>query len=171
MSPAEEIISALALEPLPIEGGFFRETYRSREPISGSALPPGYPRDAQRSLATCIYYLLASNTISEMHRLPTDEIYHVYMGGPVRMLQLLADGSGQEVLLGNSVMAAHQPQVIVPAGVWQGSLLEPGADFALMGTTMTPGFDFADYERGRRAELLARYPAHGALITRLTREL
>lgn len=171
MSPAEEIIRALALEPLPIEGGFFRESHRSRESISGSALPPGYPRDARRSLATCIYYLLTPETFSEMHRLPADEVYHVYKGGPVRMLQLLADGSGQEVLLGNSVLAGNQPQVIVPAGVWQGSLLEPGVDFALMGTTMTPGFDFADYERGPRAELLARYPAHGELITRLTREL
>ena len=72
MSTAEEIIRALALEPLAIEGGFFRETYRSRESISGSELPPEYPRDARRSLATSIYYLLTPNTFSEMHRLPTD---------------------------------------------------------------------------------------------------
>src|SRR5947209_1954626 len=121
MSTAEEIIRALALEAHPIEGGFFRETYRSRETISGSALPPEYPRDAQRSLATSIYYLLTPQTFSEMHRLPTEEIYHVYLGGPVRMLQLLADGSGREILLGNNVLTGHQPQVIVPAGVWQGS--------------------------------------------------
>ena len=100
MSSAKEIISALALEPLAVEGGFFRETYRSREMISGPELPPGYPRDARRSLATCIYYLLTPDTFSEMHRLPHAEIYHVYVGGPVRMLQLRADGSGQEVLLG-----------------------------------------------------------------------
>jgi predicted cupin superfamily sugar epimerase len=104
-----------------------------------------------------------------MHRLPTAEIYHVYLGGPVRMLQLRADGSGQEVLLGTNVLAGHHPQVVVPAGVWQGSLLEPGIELALLGTTMTPGFDYADYERGRRVELLARYPAHGELIRRLTR--
>jgi predicted cupin superfamily sugar epimerase len=170
MSTAEEIIKALALEPHPIEGGFFRETYRSRETISGAALPPEYPRDATRSLATSIYYLLTPQTFSEMHRLPTEEIFHIYKGGPVRMLQLLADGSGREVLLGNNVLAGHQPQVIVPAGVWQGSLLEPGVEFALLGATVTPGFDYADYERGRRADLLSRYPAYGDLITRLTRE-
>ena len=170
MSAAEDIIRALALEPLAIEGGFFRETYRSREMLSGPQLPPEYPREARRSLATSIYYLLTPETFSEMHRLPTEEIYHVYLGGPVRMLQLIADGSGREVLLGSNVLAGHQPQIIVPAGVWQGSLLEPGVEFALLGTTMTPGFDYADYERGRRSDLLARYPHHGDLITRLTRE-
>jgi predicted cupin superfamily sugar epimerase len=170
MSTAEEIIKALDLKPHPIEGGFFRETYRSRDTISGSALPPEYPRDAARSLATSIYYLLTPQTFSEMHRLPTEEIFHVYKGGPVRMLQLHADGSGGELLLGTDVLAGHQPQVIVPAGVWQGSLLEPGVEFALLGATMSPGFDYVDYEQGRRADLLARYPAHGDLIIRLTRE-
>jgi uncharacterized protein len=170
MSTAEEIIRALELEPHPIEGGFFRETYRSRETISGSALPPAYPRDATRSLATSIFYLLTPQTFSELHRLPTEEVFHVYKGGPVRMLQLLADGSGREVLLGSDVLAGQQPQVIVPAGVWQGSLLEPGVEFALLGATVSPGFDYADYERGLRADLLARYPACGDLVTRLTRE-
>jgi uncharacterized protein len=169
MTTAEEIIRALGLEPLPVEGGFFRETHRSLATIPGPALPPFYPREATRSLATSIYYLLTPDTFSEMHRLPTEEIYHFYLGGPVRMLELLADGTGREILLGHNILAGQQPQVIVPAGVWQGSLLEPGVDFALLGTTMTPGFDFADYERGRRAELLPRYPAHGELIRRLTR--
>jgi predicted cupin superfamily sugar epimerase len=105
-----------------------------------------------------------------MHRLPTDEVFHVYAGGPARMLQLLADGSGYELLLGTSLRAGHLPQVIVPAGVWQGSFLEPGVEFVLLGTTMSPGFEFADYERGRRADLVAQYPAHSQLITRLTRE-
>jgi predicted cupin superfamily sugar epimerase len=170
MSAAQDIIRALALEPLAIEGGYFRETYRSRETITGSELPPNYPPDARRALAASIYYLLTPDTFSEMHRLPTAEIYHVYLGGPVRMLQLLADGSGQEVLLSTNILGGHQPQVIVPAGAWQGSLLEAGVEFALLGTTMSPGFDFADYERGRRADLVAQYPAHSQLITRLTRE-
>ena len=170
MTAAEEMIKALALEPLPIEGGFFRETYRSQETISGTSLPPAYPRDATRSLATSIYYLLTPDTFSEMHRLPTEEIFHVYLGGPVRMFQIPADGSGREILLGTDVLAGHKPQVIVPAGVWQGSLLEPGVQFALLGATMTPGFDYTDYEHGRRADLLAQYPAYETLITRLTRE-
>ena len=153
-----------------MEGGFYRESYRSQAILSGPALPPLYPRDATRSLATSIYYMLTPDTFSEMHRLPTDEIFHVYAGGPARMLQLLDDGSGRELLLDSNLGAGHQPQVIVPAGVWQGSLLEPGVEFVLLGTTMSPGFEFADYERGRRADLVAQYPAHGELIMRLTRE-
>ena len=97
---AEEIIRALGLEPLPIEGGFFRESYRSQAILSGPDLPPCIRRDATRSLATSIYYMLTPDTFSEMHRLPTEEIFHVYPGGPVRMLQLLADGSGRELVLG-----------------------------------------------------------------------
>jgi predicted cupin superfamily sugar epimerase len=104
-----------------------------------------------------------------MHRLPTEEVFHLYLGGPVRMLQLQADGSGREVILGTDLLNGEQPQLVVPAGVWQGSALEPGVAFALLGATMAPGFDYAEYEPGRRADLLARYPAHGALITKLTR--
>ena len=104
-----------------------------------------------------------------MHRLPTEEIFHLYLGGPVRMLQLFDRGKGRELLIGPEILAGQEPQVIVPAGVWQGSMLEPGVEFALLGATMAPGFDYADYEQGRRAELLAHYPAHTAMITLLTR--
>ena len=86
------------------------------------------------------------------------------------MLQLFPDGTGREVILGTDILAGQQPQVVVPAGVWQGSLLEPGVEFVLLGATMAPGFDYADYEQGRRDELVARYPSpFASLITRLTR--
>ena len=101
-----------------------------------------------------------------MHRLPTEEVFHVYLGGPVRMLQLFPDGSGREILLGSDILSGQEPQVIVPAGVWQGSRLEPGVEFALLGATMAPGFDYADYERGRRDDLVARYPAHAESASR-----
>jgi uncharacterized protein len=169
MATAEEIIAALRLERHPIEGGFFRETYRSSGTIPASILPAGYPPHSSRAFGTAIYYLLTQETFSEMHRLPTEEVFHVYLGGPVRMLQLFPDGSGQEVLLGGDILGGQEPQVIVPAGVWQGSRLEPGAEFVLLGATMAPGFDYADYERGRRADLVARYPAHSGVITWLTR--
>jgi predicted cupin superfamily sugar epimerase len=169
MPTAREIITALELQPHPIEGGYFRETYRARGSIPAHTLPPGYPGQAERSLGTSIYYLLTSETFSEMHRLPTEEVFHLYLGGPVRMLQLFPDGTGREIVLGSDILAGQEPQVVVPAGVWQGSLLEPGVELALLGATMAPGFDYADYEQGRREDLLARYPAHGALITRLTR--
>ena len=169
MLTAQQIIAALRLRPHPIEGGYFRETYRAEGSISAPALPKGYPREGSRSLGTSIYYLLTPQTFSEMHRVPTEEVFHVYLGGPVRMLQLFPDGSGREILLGSDVLGGQEPQVVVPRGVWQGSLLEPGVEFVLLGATMAPGFEYTDYEQGRRSDLAARYPAHADLITRLTR--
>jgi predicted cupin superfamily sugar epimerase len=169
MPTAQEIIAALKLEPHPIEGGFFRETYRSAGSMPVDTLPPGYSSQSGRSFGTAIYYLLAPGTFSELHRLPTEEVFHLYLGGPVRQLQLFAGGATREVLIGSDIMGGQQPQVVVPAGVWQGSLLEPGVEFALMGATMAPGFDYADYEKGRRSVLAGLYPGQAELITRLTR--
>ncbi len=90
MATAQQIIAALRLEPHPVEGGYFRETYRASGSVRLSDLPPGYPREGARSLGTSIYYLLTPETFSELHRLPTEEIFHVYLGGPVRMLQLFS---------------------------------------------------------------------------------
>ncbi len=166
---AETIIAALGLAPHPIEGGFFRETYRASGTIAAESLPAGYAHRASRSLGTAIYYLLTAETFSEMHRLPTEEVFHLYLGGPVRMLQLFPDGSGREVVLGCDIPAGQEPQVVVPAGVWQGSRLEPGVDFALLGATMAPGFDYNDYERGRREPLVREYPEFAEQIRQLTR--
>jgi predicted cupin superfamily sugar epimerase len=169
MTDPQEIVAALGLQPHPIEGGFFRETYRSDGMIAGASLPTGYRSASGRSFGTAIYYLLTVDTFSEMHRLPTDEVFHLYLGGPVRMLQLFPDGVAREVLLGTDIRAGQRPQIVVPAGVWQGSRLEPGVDFALMGATMAPGFDYADYEQARRSELISEYPEHAELIRQLTR--
>ncbi len=169
MDEARRIIDALGLQPHPIEGGFFRETYRSTGRIPPSALPGEYRTETGRSFGTAIYYLLTSETFSEMHRLPTDEVFHLYLGGPVRMLQLFPDGNGREVLIGPDVVAGQHPQLVVPAGVWQGSRLEPGVEFALLGATMAPGFDYADYDQGHRNALVEQYPDHASLIKELTR--
>jgi predicted cupin superfamily sugar epimerase len=169
MPNARQIIEALALRPHPIEGGYFRETYRAAGAIPAVDLPPGYQTQSGRSFGTAIYYLLTADTFSEMHRLPTEEVFHLYLGGPVRMLQLHPDGSGREIVIGADVLAGQQPQVIVPPGVWQGSRLEPGIEFALLGATMAPGFDYADYEQGRRGELIGQYAAYAEVIRELTR--
>jgi uncharacterized protein len=169
MPTAQEIMIALDLQPHPIEGGFFRETYRSAGLIPVDTLPSGYSSQSGRSFGTAIYYLLAPGTFSELHRLPTEEVFHLYLGGPVRMLQLFAGGTSREVVIGSDILAGQHPQLVVPAGVWQGSTLEPGVDFALLGATMAPGFDYADYEQGRRSVLAGLYPSHAELIGRLTR--
>ena len=163
MPTADELIQHLGLTPHPKEGGFFRETYRSDEAL---AVPPRY--HGPRSVGTAIYYLLTPSTFSALHRLQSDEICHFYLGDPIRMLQLDSDGRGRTIVLGPDVLAGQHLQVVVPRGIWQGSLLEPGGAFALLGCTVAPGFEYADYEAGNRAALLSQYPAFAELIGKLT---
>jgi uncharacterized protein len=155
---AEEIIAALGLEPHPLEGGFFRETYRTAQKLMGQ----------DRPLATAIYYLLTPQTNSLMHKLPGDELFHFYLGDPVQQLQLRPDGTGEIVTLGTEVTAGHRPQVLVPGGVWQGAEIVPGGRLALLGATMSPGFAYPDYQSGDRAELVGRFPDFATMIERLT---
>jgi uncharacterized protein len=164
MNP-QSIIKQLALQPHP-EGGFYRETYRCDESLAADALPPRYGKN--RSLSTCIYYLLTPGNFSMLHRLRSDEIFHFYLGDPVTMLQLHPDGRGQTIALGQDIAAGQQLQVVVPKNLWQGMFLNDGGAFALLGTTVAPGFDFDDFEVAPRADLIRQYPAHTALIERLT---
>jgi predicted cupin superfamily sugar epimerase len=166
MLTAEEIIRRLELVPHPREGGYFRETYRSRLMIPAHALPKVY--SGGRSMSTAIYFLLTPDTFSEMHCLPTDEVFHFYLGDAVEMLQLHPDGCGEVLRLGCDLVAGELPQVVAHGGVWQGFRLVPGGRLALLGTTVAPGFEFADYASGERDELIAAYPAHADLITALT---
>ncbi|MGH9777147.1 MAG: cupin domain-containing protein [Candidatus Acidiferrales bacterium] len=169
MLTAEELIELLKLEPLPIEGGLFRQTYHSTENIPRSALPARYHGD--KPFATAIYFLLTSDpdSFSALHRLPTDEVYHFYLGDPVELLLLFPDGGGRRIVLGQDILHGQLVQFVVPAGTWQGSRLIPGGRFALLGTTMAPGFDPTDYVGGKRTELVTRYPDHAELIRALTR--
>lgn len=162
------LIEKLGLQPLPGEGGFYRETYRSSEWVTASALPERYKTD--KEFATAIYYLLTPETISALHRLPTDEVFHFYLGDPVLMLQLYPGGTGERIILGPNILSGQVVQCVVPRFVWQGATLIEGGQFALMGTTMSPAFDFADLELGNRAELLEKYGEHSGLINRLTKE-
>ncbi len=166
MPTADELIRRLNLQPHPAEGGYFRETYRAADLWPAPALPARYAGD--RRASTAIYYLLTPGTCSALHRLQSDEVFHFYLGSPVRMLQLDPDGGGRTIVLGPDLLADQRVQVVVPRGVWQGSLLEPGGDFALLGCTVAPGFEYADYEHGERPALVRQYPAFADLITRLT---
>jgi predicted cupin superfamily sugar epimerase len=163
----EEVKRHLGLEAHPREGGYFRQTWRSEEEIPKSALPSRYT--SSRAAGTAIYYLLEPTTFSEMHRLASDEVFHFYLGDPVEMLQLWPDGSSRVVVLGHDLAGGMLPQLVVPKYVWQGSRLLPGGDVALLGCTVSPGFDYADYETGSRAELLREYPESAVLIAALTR--
>lgn len=166
MLTVEEIKRFLKLEPHEPEGGFFAQSYRSRETLAAGALPA---LAASRPLATAIYYLLEPGTFSALHRLRSDEVYHFYLGDPVEMLLLESDGRGRVLRLGSDLAAGLRPQAVVSSGVWQGSRLVSGGQWALLGTTMAPGYDIADFELGRREELVARWPEHRALIEALSR--
>ncbi len=167
MPTADQIVALLNLTPHPREGGYFRETYRSLETISEKTLPSRYK--GMRSFATAIYYLLTPETFSAMHRLQSDEIFHFYLGDPVEMLQLSPDGTGRSLILGSDLLNGMQPQVIVPKGVWQGARLLSGGNIALLGTTVSPGFEFADFETGRRDDLIKSYPQFREWIIALTK--
>ena len=162
---AADVIRLLDLQPHPVEGGYFRQTYRSTAVLPKSVLPD-HPGD--RPVSTAIYYLLKPGHVSELHVLPGDEVFHFYLGSPVTMLQLWPDGSGRKVILGPDLSAGQVPQLIVPGGVWQGTRLHDDGAFALLGCTVAPGFDFADYRNGTRAELTAKWPAFAEEIARLT---
>jgi predicted cupin superfamily sugar epimerase len=161
VATAQELIDLLDLQPHPTEGGFFRETYRAADRFTTHF-------GADRSVSTAIYYLLTSTTFSALHRLASDEVFHFYLGSPVRMLQLDPSGGGKEIVLGNNLLAGQHVQVLAPRGVWQGSVLEPGGELALLGCTVAPGFDYADYEHGDREVLTAQFPDFAELIRRLT---
>ena len=168
--PVEEVIRLLGLRPLPREGGLYAETYRSPIDLPGAILPP--PSRAARSLSTAIYFLHTRQTRSLMHRLPGEEVYHHYLGDPLHLLVLEPDGTGSRILLGGDLLGGMRPQAVVPGGAWQGGRLAPGGrhGYALVGTTMAPGFSFEDLEIGARQPLVAAYPDWAEAIRDLTEE-
>lgn len=175
----------LHLEPHPREGGFFARTFTSGERLAPNAFSPAR-YDGPRHTATAIYYLLEPGSFSEMHVLASDELFHHYLGDPVEMLQLHEDGSATTHVLGANLCVGQRPQIAVRRGTWQGSRLLPLSNnevtnnevtdnesthgFALLGCTVSPGFEYADYRSAPRAELLSRWPGEAELIAALTHE-
>jgi predicted cupin superfamily sugar epimerase len=156
---ADQIIQSLNLKPHP-EGGYYRETYRGPSCIPGSK--------PQRFFSTAIYYLLVPDSVSKMHRLASDEMFHFYLGDPVTWVLLRPEGDAQKIVLGQGLEQGQQVQVVIPAGTWFGAYLNEGGSFALMGTTVAPGFEFEDFVLGGREELLALFPKAAEEIRRLT---
>jgi uncharacterized protein len=161
MLTLDQIKTLLKLEPHPKEGGFFAETYRSPSDVG--------TQNGPRSLHTAIYYLLTPDSFSEMHVLPGDEMFHFYLGDAVETLQLYPDGSSDIITLGQDIGKGMKLQHVVRGGVWQGSRLKSGGKYALLGTTMSPGFAYDDYESGKASELITQWPDRATLIRELTR--
>jgi predicted cupin superfamily sugar epimerase len=161
-------IDRLDLRPHP-EGGYFRETYRAAESVPAGALPERF--GGARAFSTAVYFLITDEAFSAFHRIRSDELWHFYAGDAVTLAVLDADGTGElaTASLGRDPARGESPQVVIPAGSWfAAEVASPGA-FALVGCTVAPGFDFADFELGERGTLRARYPQHRGVIERLTR--
>ena len=173
---ARRIIELLQLEPLPGEGGYFRETFRAPGHIPPEALDPRYHaagKPRPRCHSTQIYFLLTLQSPSLMHLVQSDEVFHHYAGDPVEQLQITPEGSHAVLSIGPDLEQGERPQAIVPHNVWQGCRIAPGkarAGWALLGCTVAPGFDWADFRLGSRAELLALCPAAASSLTALTPE-
>jgi predicted cupin superfamily sugar epimerase len=166
MESAQQWIERLQLEPHP-EGGYYRQTYRAPLLLPHSALPG---RGGDRAASTAIYFLLAGDQFSALHRLRSDEVWHFYAGSGLVVHVIEPGGEYSELLLGSDAASGEHFQAVVSAGCWFGSSLRHPNTYALVGCTVAPGFDFADFEMANRHELTAQYPHHHAIIERLTRD-
>ncbi|MER6070532.1 cupin domain-containing protein [Streptomyces sp. NPDC001852] len=156
MTP-DDLIAHYGLEPIPREGGLFRRTWE------GPERPDGRPE------GSAIVALLTADDFCALHRLPTDEVWHFYLGDPLDLLLLAPDGTTRTAVLGPAPLSGQHVQLTVPARTWMGARVAPGGAWTLFGCTMAPGFTYADYEHGNAADLTARHPSEAARIAELCR--
>lgn len=163
----ERIVERFGLRPHP-EGGYFCEVYKSNQRVRHPGIPEGV--DCGRSSGTLIYYLLVGDQFSAFHRVKwTDEIWHLYAGGPVELHVIDDDERYQRHLLSTDLASEGRPTAIVGAGFWQAARLSPGTDWAFVGCTVAPGFEFDDFEMPSRSALIQAHPQHEQIIGELTR--
>jgi predicted cupin superfamily sugar epimerase len=164
MQTADYWIHHLHLQAHP-EGGFYRETYRSTEFISTSALPSRFA--GNRSFSTAIYFLLRSEDRSLLHRIQSDELWHFHAGTSLSIY--VFDAFGLTIhRLGNNPEKGESLQIVVPAGSWFGALVNDANGYTLSGCTVAPGFDFQDFELASRKNLTSEFPEHRSVIEMLT---
>ena|ERR1700727_1861636 len=163
---AQYWIDRLELSPHP-EGGWYRQTYRAGLEIPHAALPASF--SGSRAAATAIYFLLDAGNFSAFHRLRSDEMWHFYVGEALIVHVIGVEGNHSALMLGGDPDRGEGFQAVVKAGCWFASEVRDPEKFALVGCTVSPGFDFADFELATRAELSRLHPQHKDLIERLTR--
>lgn len=161
---AEELIERLQLVRHP-EGGWYRESYRSKEVIQEEALPNRFAGD--RSISTAIYFLLQAGGISSFHRIKSDEIWHFYAGETLILHVIAPQREYYHLKLGTNIKDGESLQCAIPAGCWFGAEAS-GSGYSLVGCTVAPGFDFADFELGNRDDLINQYPDHKEIIVQMT---
>lgn len=168
MPTISEIVERFGLSPLTGEGGLFRRTYCSTDLIPAEVFGKRFPEGTVKNACSTIQYMITPNCYSRLHVLPTDEVYHFYLGDPVQLFLIPPEGQPRTVILGQDVMNGMEVQFVVPAGWYQGSRLAEGGQWALLGTTMAPAYDDSDYRDADPEALTARFPDFAEEIHRLT---
>lgn len=166
MISAQQLIALYNLQPHP-EGGWYKETYQSKEQIDADSLPERF--GGSRAFSTAIYFLLEQGNFSAFHRIKSDECWHFYAGDPLVVYVLQQDGTLDEIMLGNDITNGQLFQYVVPANCWFASHPATDSKFCFVGCTVAPGFDFADFEMADAAVLSALYPQHQTAIQELCR--
>ncbi|MBT1706060.1 cupin domain-containing protein [Fulvivirgaceae bacterium PWU20] len=164
MKSASYWVELLQLTPHP-EGGFFKETYRSSEVAGKECLSDGFT--GKRNFSTAIYFLLRSQDRSLFHRIKSDEMWHYYAGGSLT-LYVLNEGGLRTYKLGTSLENGESVQIVIPANSWFGAKVNEADNYVLCGCTVSPGFDFEDFEMASREELLKAFPFEREVIELLT---
>ncbi len=165
---AADIIRHFDLKPLPVEGGYYRVTYTGDLRLPASVLPPSIR--SERPAKSAIYYLLTANTISRLHRLESDEMWHFYLGDSVDLFVFGTEDDYTKVELGHDLLDGQTVQAVVPAQSWFGARLQTGGGWALMACTLAPAYSDEDFSLPDDAEfdsLLARYPAQQNILHEL----
>ncbi|MDO5968481.1 cupin domain-containing protein [Flavivirga aquimarina] len=166
MSTIQKIIDQLELQSHP-EGGYFKEVYRSEGTINQENLGEAF--SGQRNYATSIYFLLTSDSFSAFHRIKQDEIWHFYKGSPIKLHIISNEGAYSNVIIGNNIEKGETPQYVVKAKDWFAAEVIGDNTYALVGCTVSPGFDFNDFELPERDALISKFPEHRNIITAFTR--
>ncbi|MGZ8518251.1 MAG: cupin domain-containing protein [Chitinophagaceae bacterium] len=165
MLNASQLIAQYELQPHP-EGGFYLQTYCSKEIIAVTALPTRF--SGNRYISTAIYFLLEGKQFSAFHRIKSDEIWHFYTGIALHIYVLHPSGKGELLKLGNDPVNGYSFQQMVPAGCWFASKPVNENGFSFAGCTVAPGFDFTDFEMGETMQLLREFPQHEEWIRLLS---
>ena len=166
MSVVDQLIEQYSLEPHP-EGGWYKQTYKSTEQIAAEALPGRF--GAGRVFSTAIYFLLEKGNFSAFHRIKSDECWHFYAGDALIVYIIEQNGEVRTISLGNNLKKGQTFQYVVPAGCWFASRPAPGSRYCFVGCTVSPGFEFEDFELANADELVKMYPQHKGIIKELCR--
>lgn len=166
MSVPEQLVKKYGLQPHP-EGGWYAQTYKSNEIIPAAALPARF--GGERVFSTAIYFFLKQGDFSAFHRIKSDECWHFYHGGPLEVFVIQQNGEMKIITLGNDISKEQLFQYVVPANCWFASRPVAGSAFCFVGCTVSPGFDFADFELAEAGELVKEFPQYEKIIRELCR--